>query len=58
LVVHVIQEYHVRLGIAADITTPKHDFSNTLLDLSNQFLLKLTKVLIVRDFGSITYIDV
>ena len=55
---HVIQEYHVRLGIAADITTPKHDFSNTLLDLSNQFLLKLTKVLIVRDFGSITYIDV
>jgi len=45
-------------GIAADITTPKHDFSSTLLALSNQFVIKSIKVLIVRDFGNTTYIDV
>jgi len=45
-------------GIAADITTPNHDFSSTLLDLSNQFVIKSIKVLIVRDFGNTTYIDV
>ena len=45
-------------GIDADITTSKYDISSTLLNLSNQFLIKSIKVLIVRDFGNTTYIDI